>query len=573
MILNSPGTLQFYLSEEEQHRNKPYAYGHRAPITIERNQVPPFQIVIPVDYAAVNSVLLVSRETGTETEIFSAMTGIETKTFADYKIVRYPASVLISGGLMGEGVYYVKLSNGSTTWYSEEFCMKASVSDLWKIEYCHSEDFELGGTGHIDYTDGYKNYFLVKTEIGKPQYNFEDEVARRDGKNFPLQQMRIKAHLFELILPEEVIDAMSLIPLHDTVVISRGTRVYDVDEITLEVDWLEQGDLAAVTFFFFTDTVVIINGRGVTTVDCGAVEGACFEVAFEAVAFIYEGSAEWDGEYYTTPGGVQVPFAEGDLVVVYERPSEDVVLYIYTGGTFVVYPTTPGDYIYEQNTGLYFYDQGESSLLYNHITEIIGEWVYGQALPGSTVQVYALLATGGEVLVGIGTGAEFSEFGLEFEVVEGMIALKIVVGTAACPAYYVGPWIYLEPLELLACSGDYPSDEDAITGGVLPGEYYCLTIDNVFGMPAAVIKRLPPFTGYASDAGALAVLGANVAYEMAAGNDLGVPSGTVRINVDGLDVYDDDADAASGGVAVGELYIWNCLVAGFQPYLIKKREV
>jgi hypothetical protein len=45
----------------------------------------------------------------------------------------------------------------------------------------------------------------------------------------------------------------------------------------------------------------------------------------------------------------------------------------------------------------------------------------------------------------------------------------------------------------------------------------------------------------------------------------------LRINVDGLTTYEDDAAADVGGVAIGEFYIWDSSPSGFPAYLIKKR--
>lgn len=568
------------MAETEQHRNKPYAYGHRLPIIINRNQVPPFQFVIPVDYAAVNSVKIISRETGTELERFDQMTtaGLLTTAYPTYKIVKYPATVLITGSMFSEGVYYLQISNGSETWISEEFCMKGDISQLWKLTYCHSENFQLPGLGHIDYSGGYVNYFLLNTEIGKPKYGYEDTVTRRDGRNFPLQQITFKSNLFELILPEEVIDAMSLIPLHDTVIISRGEREYEVDEFIMnEPQWQEQGDLAAVEFEFRTDTVVIVNGRGITEAEgCGTGAGECFDnignPVINAKAVLVDGGTEYDNQEYITPGGETVALEPGDIIVVESHADPATYsLESWNGVGYSAVPTNPGDYVYDENTGLYFYDNNTASLITGRITSIVGNMVYGEAIPISTVEVYALLPDGGEQLVALGPSDEFTDSGFEWEVIDGVSALRVVIGTVLCPGYYSGPWVYLDPLGLIECQGDYASDADAIADGVAAGEYYCLTIDNIYGMPSAIAKRLPPFTGYTSDIAGVAAVGENVVYELAAGNDLGMPSGIVRMTADGTPVYDDDADAATGGVAVGEFYVWDSSGSGFLSGLIKKR--
>jgi hypothetical protein len=86
-----------------------------------------------------------------------------------------------------------------------------------------------------------------------------------------------------------------------------------------------------------------------------------------------------------------------------------------------------------------------------------------------------------------------------------------------------------------------------------------------------VVKTLEPYGGYPSDMAALLAIGANVVFPVSVANDIGLPGGMLRINVDGLTTYEDDAEAATGGVAVGEFYIWDCSTAGFPAYLIRKR--
>lgn len=583
MILNNGGTLRIYSALDRQHRYKPYGYGAVAPICINRNQIPPFQVVHSLDDASVNSVILIRRETNTETEIYSEMVaaGLKTVIETDYKILKWRASTLIPVSLLEEGIYYLKITNGTLFWYSEDFTMKGNVSDLWKIEWCHGEDFPLPDVGHIDYTEGYRNYFYADTEIGKPAYGYEEEVKRRDGQNLPLQQIRFKSHRFALILPEEVIDALSLIPLHDTVVISRGDVVYEVDEITIDVQWQEQGDLAVVEFEFRTDSVVVVNGRGVdAAVECGVDDGACYDhvesmAAFvEAVAVVEEGSADWDNDRYTTPGGATVALESGDKVVGEDTsvsPSTFELNFPPLGSLPI--SLAAGTYIYEANTGRYFFQNGPTAadIITNRILEVVGAEITFQAVPTGIITFEALIGAEGNELIGVVSPSFVEETYDAGSLPTGTRAVRMVVSTPSCPAVYTSPWLYLEPLAGVSCAGDYASDAAALADGVTAGDMYCLTVDNIYGLPVGVVKQLEPYTGYPSSMAALIDLGYNVVFPVSTDNDMGLPGGILRINVDGLDTYDDDAAAATGGVAVGEFYIRNYIDAGFPPYLITKR--
>lgn len=582
MILYSPGTLHFFESLAEQHRYKEFAYGKRAAISVGLNKIPPFQLVVPLAMADINSVIVIKEADAMESERYAVMSplGFETRAFTSYKIVVWPGLSSIptpsGGSLLDMGTYYLKISNGAQIFYSEEFVMTEQIASFIKVEYCHTEDFPLPGGYHIDYRFNYRNFFFFRTFIGKPEYVFENKAEARDGFNFYEQQVRFKRSRFEVFLPEEVADAVSLIGLHDTVKIHQGDKVFECDEFEMSANWLERGDVAAVEVEFKCDTVVVVNGKGIATTDaCGEdTGGGCFDVTYFAVALIVEGSAEWAGFYYVDQYGNQVDLVAGDLVVVEERPSGDIVLYEFNGVTLLPHPTSPGEYIFEENEGTYYYDNNEASLLYAHITEITGTHVDGQAIPISSVELWALLANGSEVLLLVTDSFEFTEFGVDFTPpATPIVALKIKTSSPQCEYYYDGPWVYLDPFGLITCAANYTDDTEALGAGLDPGDFYCLDIDNPYGMLEALVKRLAPFTGYTSDAAAVASLGRNVVYQMAEANDIGVPSGICRIAVDGIPVYDSDTAAATGGVAVGEFYAYNPAGATADNYcFVKKRQ-
>ena len=596
MILYSSGTLLFFDSLAEQHRAKDYVYERqKAPIAVRINHAPPFQVVIPLGVANMNSVTLVKESDGVETDRYAVMAplGFATRSFGAYKIIVWAGVASIpyvsgsGGGNLEKGTYYLKVSNGSQTIYSEEFVMADDVDDAGqfiKIEYCHAENFPLPGDYHIDYRFGYRNFLYLRTRIGKPEYISEKVVENRDGFNFREQTIRYKRSRFEILAPEEVIDIISLIGLHDTVTIYKGDKVLEVDEFEmLSPDWMERGDVAAVECEFKTDTVVVVNGKGIATGDeCGPEDGDCFEVTLNAVAFILEGSGEWDDKYYVDQYGNQIPLVGGDLVVVLERPSDDIVLYEYNGSTLIPHPTTPGvpgtyiygDYIFEANTGTYYYDNGDSSLLYSHISSVVGTHVAGQAIPISSVELWALLATGFEVLLTVVESYEFTVSGIDFTPpATPIVALKIRVSSSMCAYYYDGAWLYLDPFGLVACASSYADDVSAGVGGIEAGEFYCLSIANLYGMTEGFVKRLEPFTGFSSDIGAVASLGRNVIYQLNEDNIVGAPSGICRIAVDGIPVYASDAEAATGGVIVGDFYAYNEAGATADNYCFVKKRI
>ncbi len=129
--------------------------------------------------------------------------------------------------------------------------------------------------GEIEYRAPYKSTVYVCSEIGKPSYPYEEEVEARDGYNFPIQQISYKLHKFVMLVPEYFIDFFRLFRLHDFVEITANGKTHSVDELIIgDPEWQTDGDLAALTVEFKTDSVVVANGRGVTNLDYDVVQVA-----------------------------------------------------------------------------------------------------------------------------------------------------------------------------------------------------------------------------------------------------------------------------------------------------------
>ena len=101
--------------------------------------------------------------------------------------------------------------------------------------------------------------------MGRPEYEIEKEGDERDGYFFMEKGIPRKSYRMTFFAPEYLCDALRLVPVSDVVKIwdtSRGASVeYDVDDVDMEVEWLEQGNYASVTITFHTDTVVKNLGK------------------------------------------------------------------------------------------------------------------------------------------------------------------------------------------------------------------------------------------------------------------------------------------------------------------------
>lgn len=155
---------------------------------------------------------------------------------------------------------YLELSDGIDTWYSAYF---GFCNPCMKIEWYDADDFIMDA-GAIVYSNGYKNELFLDMEIGMPEYEFEEEVAERNGYQFPISQISYKKYKFTILVPEEVCDVMRFIRLSDHIYISTRENTYKATSFLMTPTWAEQGYLAEVACEFTTDTVAKKIGKGVT---------------------------------------------------------------------------------------------------------------------------------------------------------------------------------------------------------------------------------------------------------------------------------------------------------------------
>lgn len=183
---------------------------------------------------------------------------------ADRDIIIFPANTKLNLQLES-GVHYMLMSDGMQTWYSEMFCVVQDISQYLKLEWWDNKDLVFD-SGEILYnyvtnpiigeTVKYRNVLYLDTDIGKPEYKFDEEGKERDGYFFAEKQLSEKVYKFTFIAPEFVCDVIRLIRLSDNIVITKNNINYIPDTFLAEVKWQEQGDLAGVDVEFETNTVV-----------------------------------------------------------------------------------------------------------------------------------------------------------------------------------------------------------------------------------------------------------------------------------------------------------------------------
>ena len=263
---NNISVLPWYTSINEQNHRKSYAYGAIYPLFAPDDRLLPFQIIRNTRSNNVTSVVLYEKTGKQVANITTYMkeTGLQIVRFQTlgYDVILYP-SILPMPLNQLDGIYYMTLSDGAQTWYSEMFTVVQDVSSYLKIQWWDIENLVFDA-GQIVYKNtDFKNTLYLCTELGKPDYEFEEDGEERDGYFFPEKQISVKTFKCTILAPEFLCDVMRFIRMADYIHITdKYGREYDCDTFLITPKWQTQGDLASVEIEFKTNTVVKKIGRG-----------------------------------------------------------------------------------------------------------------------------------------------------------------------------------------------------------------------------------------------------------------------------------------------------------------------
>lgn len=270
---NNISVLPWYNTLGEQNHRKSYAYGAIYPLIAPADILLPFQIMRPTRSNGITSVMLLDKTGATVANITQPMieAGLQIVRFQTlgYDVILYPATLPMPINML-DGIYYMRLSDGVQTWYSEMFTVVQDVSGYVKVQWWDIENLVFDA-GQIVYTNpAYKNTLYLCTELGKPEYEFEEEGQDRDGYFFPEKQISTKKYKCTILAPEYLCDVMRFIRMADYIrVRDKYGNMYNCDTFLITPKWQTQGDLASVEIEFKTDTVVKKIGRGYLASDNG----------------------------------------------------------------------------------------------------------------------------------------------------------------------------------------------------------------------------------------------------------------------------------------------------------------
>lgn len=252
MDSNNFNVLPFYRSIKSQIDKRWYSFGDKWPIISKSTEIIPFQIVIQKNIASVSTLHIVNCNTGADTNL-----GIKPIiiTRDGYSIIMLHSGINTLTEELSEGLYYIYFTADSVTMYSEIFSAIHSMDNYTKISYWNAESLYYKG-GEICYDNDFKYEMYIATTIGKPEYEFEEELTERAGYKFLESQISNKLYKFAFIATEPICDAMRLIRLSDYIQIESRGENYNALSFSYDVDWETQGNLASVEVEFTIDTII-----------------------------------------------------------------------------------------------------------------------------------------------------------------------------------------------------------------------------------------------------------------------------------------------------------------------------
>lgn len=272
---NNLSVLPFHTNIEEQNHRRSYAYGDIYPLYTPLGCVPPFQIHhASASMVGVTGATLYKSDGTAVGSISSALmsAGLAVYQFTGYSIIRF-SSPVPRNITTSEGQYYMTLTTSDgVTYYSDVFTVTAITDGLLNVQWWDKEDFVLDGT-RIVYKNGngnlrYPNNVFLQAEIGKPDYQFDEEGEERDGFFFPEKMLSSKKYKFTFLASEPLCDVMRFISLSDFInIIDQYGNEYHCDTFLMTPKWQEMGNIASVEVEFTTDTVAKKIGYGYRRID------------------------------------------------------------------------------------------------------------------------------------------------------------------------------------------------------------------------------------------------------------------------------------------------------------------
>lgn len=554
---NSP--LKWYTNSKYQRDNLPYTqtvYVDPVPL----NQIPPFKF--PREKTGNQAIYfrLHNCSTGVVIDITAEIkeAGLGLQEYAEYDLLYYPARTRFIGVALAYGTYYCTMSDGPNIWTSEKFTMVDGIDRLMKIEWCNREDIEYKN-GRLNYSGGYRNTIYLNSALGKPIYPTKKEAEARQGRNFYTEKIYWKEYQFSVVIPEHVMDTMRTIDAHDIVTLTDNGQEYEVEELIFtDPSWNKVGDLAEVDFKIITDTFITKTASGLTD-NCSIVPGTCIDKNQTAVALLVKNSDLYLDHQYIDKNGATQNLVSGNYVLISNLGTSGtpITLEQFNGSGYTGVISLPGNVVYNSATNHYYENEG---ILVGYKLPYIVSYTTGvltaMSLDGTINEVWARFADLSEIFLGAFSSTVL-EAGQAITVPSGATALFLKVGSVLCGNFYQSA-LFSVAAEVVGCNiiikGEFTGPVQAAENGLVSGDYYILSNDNVYGWQYGQVMRLDPATTYNSDAAATTGgVADDDCYSVGASNLYDMSAHAVKV-LNPSTTYDSNADAAANGVAIGEQY-------------------
>jgi hypothetical protein len=195
--------------------------------------------------------------------------GITIQSYAvdGYDIILF-SPLYATGITTEEGQYYITITTSdNTVYYSDVFTVVGDLSGYINLQWWDLEDLVMDGC-RIAYTDGsgnlnYRNTLWLPTQLGKPEYEFDEQGEQRDGMFFPEKMLSWKKYKMTILASEYLCDVMRFIRLSDIInVVDQYGNQYHCDTFLITPKWETQGNIASVEIEFTCDTVAKKIGKG-----------------------------------------------------------------------------------------------------------------------------------------------------------------------------------------------------------------------------------------------------------------------------------------------------------------------
>ena len=268
---------------ELQSNRASYAFGHIVPLIANSQTLLPFQIITETDAVDINNYA-VQLYTPDGVLVRTVAMTLTKVSLTDYDVIIYNGEVISLALPLGQ--YYLVLTSGQNSWYSDVVTIVPDVSKMTRIEWWDEQDLVFRA-GRIVYSAGgffypsavrYKNWMYFMEEIGMPEYTVEEEGDTRDGLFYATKVLSGKKYKMQVAqLTEAMCDALRFVHLADNVTVRDGYgRMYYCDSVLVTPEW-QTGAVASAAVEIVTDTFVKQVGGGYTG-DSPIVEGETSEI-------------------------------------------------------------------------------------------------------------------------------------------------------------------------------------------------------------------------------------------------------------------------------------------------------